>query len=117
MVGTENDLVIIGDRYFRPGHSLFTEITRCLENCALVVVVMSLHYCKSIYCKLEIEQARIMGKPVIMVFIEDVDETEMSELMKEVFRNFARVKVVADGERYRSEPDWPIVCQSIIQLM
>ena len=117
IVDTEKDLVIIGDRYFRPGHSLFTEITRCLDNCALVVAVMSLNYCKSIYCKLEIEEARIMGKPVIMIFIEDVDVKEMSEVMKEVFRNFARVKIVNEGDEVRSEPDWPFVCQSIIQLL
>ena len=92
MVGTDRNLICIGDRYFRPGHSLFTEIARCLENCAIVVAVMSKNYCRSFYCKLEIEQARIMGKSVIMIFIEDVEETEMSEVMKEVFRNFTRVK-------------------------
>ena len=116
-MGTENDLVIIGDRYFRPGHSLFAEITRCLDHCALVVAVMSLNYCKSFYCKQEIEQARIMGKPVIMIFIEDVDEKEMSEVMKEVFRNFTRVKIVNEGDGVKSEPDWLFVCQSIIQLL
>ena len=109
--------MIIGDDCFRPGHSLFTEITRCLDNCALVVAVMSLNYCKSYYCKQEIEQARIMGKPMIMIFIEDVDEKEMSEPMKEVFRNFARVKIVDVGDGFKSEPDWPFVCKSIIQLL
>ena len=117
IVGTEKDLVIIGDRYFRPGHSLFTEITRCLENCALVVAVMSLNYCKSYYCQQEIEEARIRGKPVIMIFKEDVDEKEMSEVMKEVFKNFTRVKIVDEGDGVKSEPDWPFVCQSIIQLL
>ena len=78
---------------------------------------MSLNYCKSLYCKLEIEQARIMGKTVIMIFIEDVEEMEMSVVMKEVFRNFTRVKIVYEGEGYQSQPDWPYVCQSIIQLL
>ena len=117
IVGTEKDLEIIGDRYFRPGHRLFAEITRCLDQCALVVAVMSLSYCKSIYCKVGIEQARIMGKPVIMIFIENVDEKEMSEVMKEVFRNFTGVKIVNEGDGVMSEPDWPFVCQSIIQLL
>ena len=61
---------------------------------------MSLDNCKNIYCKLEIEEARIMVKPVIMIFIEDVDEKEMSE----VFRNFTRVKIVNEGDGVKSEP-------------
>ena len=117
IVGTEKDLVIIGEGYFRPGHGLFSEITRCMDHCALVVAVMSLNYCKSYYCRQEIEEARIREKPVIMVFTEIVDEKEMSEVMKEVFRNFARLKIVNEGNEVKSKPDWPFVCQSIIQLL
>ena len=83
----------------------------------MVVAGMSQNYCKSFYCKLEIEQARLIGKPVIMIFMENVAENEMSEVMKEVFRNFTRVKIVLVGEQYQSQPDWTYVCQSIVQLM
>ena len=117
IVGTEKELVIVGDMYFRAGHGLLAEISRCLDNCALVVAVMSLNYCKSYYCQQEIEGARSRGKPVILIFIEDVDEKEMSEAMKEVFRNFVRVKVVNEGNEVKSGPDWPFVCQSIIHLL
>ena len=106
-----------GDTYFRPGQPLLAEINRCVDHCGLVVAVMSLNYCKSHYCKYEIEQARSMDLPVIMIFIEDVDEKEMSGVMKEVFRKFTRVKIVYDGDEFRSKPDWPIVCRSIIQLL
>ena len=58
-----------------------------------------------------------MDKPVIMIFIEDVQETEMSEVMKEVFRNFTRVKIMFEDGQYKAQPEWPFVCTAIIQLM
>ena len=83
----------------------------------MVIAVMSKKYCKSFYCKLEMEQARLLQKPVIMVFIENIAENEMSEVMREVFRNFTRVKITVVGEQYQTQPDWPYVCRSIIQFM
>ena len=117
MTKTDKDHVCYGDKHFKPGHSIFTEITQCLETSAVVVAVMSRNFCKSFYCKIELEQARLMDKPVIMIFIEDVNEADMSDVMREVFRNFTRVKVVCEDGQYKAQPDWPSVCAAIIQLM
>ena len=78
---------------------------------------MSKNYCNSDYCKLEIEQARLQGKPIILIFIEDVEEDEMTLVIREVFRNYTRVKFVAEDGMYRLQPDWGHICESVIQLM
>ena len=116
-VGTNKNLVYIGDECFRPGQRIFAEIIRCLEKTAVVVAAVSRNFCNSYYCKQEVEEARILDKPVILVFIEDVKENEMSDVMKEIFRNFTRVKIVRRDGAYQSQPDWPNVCRSIIDLM
>ena len=113
----QQNLVFIGDECFRPGHRIFAEIIRCLEKTAVVVAAISRNFCHSYYCKQELEEARIMDKPVILVFIEDVEENEMSDVMREIFRNFTRVKIVRQDSAYQSQPDWPHVCRSIIYLI
>ena len=74
---TDRDLVCIGDRYFTPGQPIFSEMIRCLDDSAVFIAVMSKNYCNSDYCKLEIEQARLQGKPIILIFIEEVEEAEI----------------------------------------
>ena len=78
---------------------------------------MSKNYCNSDYCKLEIEQARIQGKAIILIFIEEVAEEDMTLVIREVFRKFTRVKFVINEDCYKLQPDWKCVCESIIQLM
>ena len=77
---------------------------------------MSKHFCRSDYCKLELEQARLMHKPIIMIVKEEVDEEEMNVVTKEVFRHFTRIKFVLEHGRLKLQRDWYDVCQCIIQL-
>ena len=90
---------------------------RCLDDSAVFIAVMSKNYCNSDYCKLEIEQARLQGKAIILIFIEEVAEEEMTLVIREVFRKYTRVKFVFEGGFYKLQPDWKCVCESIIQLM
>ena len=107
----------MGDRYFRLGRSIFSEIITCLQDCAVVVVVMSQNYCKSNYCKLEIEQSRLMNKPIIIIVKEAVDEEEMNAVTTEIFRHFTRIGFIFEDGQVRLQRDWDDVCLSIIQLM
>ena len=90
---------------------------RCLDDSAVFIAVMSKNYCSSDYCKLEIEQARLQGKAIILIFIEEVAEEEMTLVIREVFKKYTRVKFVVDNGFYKLQPDWGCVCESIIQLM
>ena len=53
-----------------------------LEDCSVFVVVLSKNYCYSDYCKHEIEQARLMRKPIVIVMKEFVDECEMNGVIE-----------------------------------
>ena len=78
---------------------------------------MSENYCQSEYCKLEIEQARLLGRGIILLFLENVDEGLMNNILKEVFKKFTRVTLVLEDGRYILQPTWDRVCESIIQMM
>ena len=92
-------------------------MTRRLDDCAVFIAVMSRNYCNSEYCKLEIEEARVKGMSIIPIFIEDVEESEMSRVTREVFRNYTRTKFVLKEGIYKLNLDWENVCESIIQLV
>lgn len=63
------------------------------------------------------EQARLQGKPIILIFTEEVEEGDMTIVIREVFRKYTRVKLVLEAGNYRLQPDWEQLCVSIIQLM
>ena len=90
-----------------------------LENCAVFVVVLSKNYCHSDYCKHEIEQARLMRKPIVIIMKEFVDEKDMNGVIRETFKHFTRVtfRYQIDEEYLRLEQDWEYICQSIMQLL
>ena len=117
LTDTDRDLVATGDRLFRLGRSIFAEIIQCLEESAAVVVVLSKNYCNSEYCQLEIEQARLMRKPIVIIMKEIVRENEMKAVIKEVFNNFTRATFRFDGEALKLQQDWEYISQCILQLL
>ena len=117
LIKRDKDFICVGDRYFRLGRTIYSEMTRCLDDCAVFIAVMSRNYCNSEYCKLEIEEARVKGMPIILIFIEKVEEDYMSRVTREVFRNYTRAKFVFEDGVYRLNADWKFVCESVIQLV
>ena len=117
LTGCDRDLVATGDRYFRLGRSIFAEIIRMLEDCAVFVVVLSKNYCYSDYCKHEIEQARLMRKPIVIIMKEVVNEEDMNGVIKETFKHFTRATFRFEEDGLRLDQDWDYICQSIIQLL
>ena len=114
--GTDRD-IICSDRNFRPAFPIADEIIRCLDDSAVFIAIMSLNYCQRDFCKFEIQRAFQMEKPIILIFIEEVPENEMTLVIREVFRNYTRVKFVSeDGINYRLEPNWEQVCKAVVEL-
>ena len=112
------DLVCNADVNFHPARTILSEIFRCLKDCDVFVAVVSTSFCKSRFCRYEIEHAHLLEMPIILIFIERVNEDDMNLITKEVFETFTRVQFAMDidGE-YRITPDWPHICESIIQLI
>ena len=88
-----------------------------LEDCAVFVVVLSKNYCFSDYCKHEIEQARLMRKPIVIIMKEVVDEGDMNGVIRETFKHFTRATFQFDGEDLKLQQDWEYICESIIRLL
>ena len=88
-----------------------------LEECAVFVVVLSQNYCYSDYCKHEIEQARLMRKPIVIIMAEFVNEGDMNGVIKETFKHFTRVTFRFGEDELRLQQEWVYICQSIIQLL
>ena len=105
------------DKDFVPGCSILSEMSRCLEESAVFVAVLSTNYCKSGFCRFAIEQAHQMGKPIILISKDIVNENEMTPVIRDIFRYFTRIKCVFEGDEHRIQPDWNTVCKGIIQLM
>ena len=117
LLDTDRDLICVGDRYFRLGRTIFSEMLRCLDRCSVFIAVMSRNYCNSEHCQREIEEARVFGMPIILIFIEHVDEEDMSRVTREVFRYYTRANFIMEEGVYRLNMDWESVCESIIQLV
>ena len=117
LLDTDRDLICVGDRYFRLGRTIFSEMLRCLDECSVFIAVMSRNYCNSEHCKREIEEARVLGMPILLIFIEHVDEENMSRVTREVFRYYTRANFIMEEGVYRLNMDWETVCESIIQLV
>ena len=88
-----------------------------LEDCAVFVVVLSKNYCYSDYCKHEIEQARLMRKPIVIIMKEFVDECDMNGVIKETFKHFTRATFLFEEGELRLQQDWIYICRSIIELL
>ena len=117
ITGTDRDLICVGDRHFRLGRTIYSEINRCLGECAVFIAVMSRNFCDSEYCRLEIEEARVKGMPIVLIFIQTVEEDYMSRVTREVFNNYTRAKFEFENGVYSLNLDWRNVCESIVELV
>ena len=98
MTNNDKEHVCDADIHFVPGVNVFREMRRCVADSSVFVAVMSVNYCESYYCQLEISEARTTGKPIILIFKEHVDEEKMDVVMTDIFKNYARAKIVQEDD-------------------
>jgi len=111
------DLITIGDFHFRPGFTVNAEGHRALTESGVVLAVISRAFCASAYCKDELEQAHSLKRPIVLIFIEEVDEHDMGEIVHHLFKSKVRVQYRREGDQSVIKPDWSIVCTSVLQLI
>ena len=109
---TEGDLVCTSD--IRPGRCILHILSGYINDSAVFIAVMSKNYCNEKRHTLEIEHALLEEKPIILIFIEKMEEDEMPPVILNVFKYYARAKFVAEGG---IQLDWAHVCKSIIKLV
>ncbi|KAL3842876.1 hypothetical protein ACJMK2_020851 [Sinanodonta woodiana] len=113
---SKDDIVCIGDIHFEPGRYILDEIIRCTQNSCVVLLVVSEAFCKSHYCDFEALCAELEKKPIILMFLEDVDPKCMSKIMYKHFQRYTRVKWTRNGDEFELVPSWAKVCDSICTL-
>ncbi|KAL3842825.1 hypothetical protein ACJMK2_020809 [Sinanodonta woodiana] len=113
LAASKDDIVCIGDIHFEPGRYILDEIIRCTESCSVVLLVVSEAFCKSHFCDFEALCALLEKKPIILMFLEDVDPKCMSKIMHKHFQRYTRVRWTRNGDEFELVPSWGKVCDSI----
>ncbi|XP_060600918.1 toll-like receptor 4 [Ruditapes philippinarum] len=117
MTGVDRELVCTGDRHFRPGFYVQNETCRRLATASVLIVVASENFCQSVYCRGELEQAFMEGKPIILMFIEQVEQELMPPTMREVYQRNVRIVWTFENGEYKMKTTWENVCKSVLDLI
>ncbi|KAH3846741.1 hypothetical protein DPMN_089044 [Dreissena polymorpha] len=116
-VGTDRDLLCVGDENFCFGRSIHDEVISCLRRSRLVVVLLSNEFLNSGFCKLEIDLALQLGKPVILMIKDQVTEELMSPSIAMLYRTNTRILWTRHGGDYILKSTWDNVVKSIIDTV
>lgn len=96
---------------------MHNETYRCFDNACVLTVVASNNFCNSPFCRSELDQAYVKGMPIVLMFIEHVDEDLMTPTMKQLYQNNVRILWdVEDGE-YVLKTTCENVCTSMLDLV
>ncbi|XP_045193560.2 toll-like receptor 4 [Mercenaria mercenaria] len=112
----ERSLVCIGDLDFRPGYPVVEEIFRMVNQSYVMVCLVSKEFCASKWCDLELKIANENNKPIILIFKEEVQRSEMTTLLHNIFNTKIRAKLIIEEGEYRLIPGYDILCESILEL-
>ena len=114
---TDRDYICLGDKHFRPCHVIVEEVMRCIEQSAVVVLVISNKYIQSPWCDMEAKEAETQRKPIVLILTENIDEQEMSFVLKEIFNRYTRFKCFTKEEgQHEVSATWKTLSESIVEL-
>ena len=86
--------------------------------CDVVIACISNQFCTSVYCTDELHSAKHYNKPLILLFLEEVDAKYLPKSIKTHFQTMARVKVVINEDGLLVfKPRIEILANSIVSLM
>jgi hypothetical protein len=117
ITGVDRTLICDGDHNLRPGFYVLDETILCIQRSAVVIVVVSNHFCQSNYCDTELFQAYNLKKPILLIFKEKVEEDRMGPVMKLLFKQNVRVLFEENNGAYILKNTWEYVGKSIIDLL
>ncbi|XP_045208901.2 toll-like receptor 4 [Mercenaria mercenaria] len=117
MTGIDRELVCTGDRHFRPGFYVHNEAYRRLDTASVLIVVASNNFCQSTYCQNELDQAYVKQKPIILMFIEHIDQELMTTTMKELYQRNVRILWTVENGEHKMKTTWENVCTSALDLI
>ena len=117
VINTDRDYICVGDQHFRLGHVIVGEIMRSIQQSAVVVLLVSNRYIKSHWCDTEAKEAETQGKPIVLILTEEIDEKEMTPVLKKIFNRNTRFKCFTNEDgQHVVMPTWDVLSKSIIEL-
>lgn len=117
VTGCHRKLVGVTDLDFRIGHSIFSELNRCLNESAVIIVIVTRNLCESSYCKNELEQAILQTKPFLLLFSEVVKEENMPPVLRHLYQKWPHANVNFTAEDVTFSPCIEIICMMILELV
>jgi succinyl-CoA synthetase alpha subunit len=119
MTGIDRQLVCTGDFNFRPGFHLHDEIDKLIGEASVMAVVVSNNFINSNYSCNEVNQAYRHGIPIVLMFIENVEEGDMAKVpvMKTLFKRNARILWSVENGEPVLKTSWENVSRSILDLI
>ena len=117
MTKSDRDLVCIGDMHFQIGRPIHDEMFLKLSESAVILFVLSPHFCSSHYCRMEFDFALQLNKPIVLMIKDDVDPREMVPSLREMFYKRTRILWERQDNEYRLKTTWTNVCNSILELI
>ncbi|XP_053378295.1 toll-like receptor 2 [Mercenaria mercenaria] len=115
--GTDRDLICFGDKNFQLGKPINDEMVLCLQESAIVMLLLSRNFCHSEFCRMEFDMALLMKKPFILMMKEELDEKEMVPSLQQLFKRNTRLLWERQGNSFYLRTSWDNVCNSILDLV
>ncbi|WAR05200.1 TLR4-like protein, partial [Mya arenaria] len=112
---TNKRCIATGDLDFQPGIHVIEGIVTCIETCSVFVACVSKSFCKKAWCKTEVLTAIHEHRPVILIFLEEVEPSLMPTVMRKHF--LATTRVTWSNQDAIPKPDVETICRGIVQLM
>ena len=116
IIGVDREFVCKGDSSFRPGFHIINETARCVEKCAVVVAAVSNTFCQRHWCEKEMMHGYNIGKPIVLIMLENIERKLMPEVVARSFNTFVHAALVTENNETKAVPSWPNMCKSIIEL-
>lgn len=116
-VKVDTDVVCIEDKHFIPGRSIVELSMNSIRDSCVVVFVVSRSFCEQNLCHIRVDEAYAQRKPIIIIFLPDVDRLLLPDYLRDIFDRNTRAEFETDINGHSElKPDWPLLCQSIFEL-
>lgn len=115
-IGTDRNLICLGDSHFKVGKYIHNEVTLCLQKTRVVIAVLTNSFIRSGYCNEEFDQACRMKRPIVFMVKDEIDEKLMTETMKFHYCNNTRIIWTNENGRYVLKTSWSCICESVLDL-
>ena len=114
---TSSRCVAVGTIDLKLGHSIGNEIIRCMEECSVVMILLSNGFCRKPWCRFEVLTASTDHKPIILMTRDKVKTELIPKILRKHYATYTHVQwSMVDGKSVMS-PRWEKLCKKIVRMI